>query len=181
VWFIWFKCQLLIHYTTQKNVSKNFVWAQAHKIYDIDPFLRPFAMGLLNGCWKLLNHWRRAYWRWGGRESRWMVSICWRSVTGATCCVRICWNWRVQYTRRQGAWSVKTRREKLQRKKRWNTWCVITGCLNFYLLNNLDSIISLQIIIIIFFTKIHDFFSLQIETWIIWFGHRKKIKFFLLS
>jgi len=29
----------------------------------MDEDIRPFAMGLLNGCWKLWNHWRRAYWR----------------------------------------------------------------------------------------------------------------------
>jgi len=34
--FMWLKCQLLIHYTAKKNVSKKFVWAQAHKLYHID-------------------------------------------------------------------------------------------------------------------------------------------------
>jgi len=36
-------------------------------------------------------------------------------------------------------------------------WRFVIGWLDFYLLNNLDSIISLQIILF-FFTKIHDFF-----------------------
>jgi hypothetical protein len=44
--------------------------------------------------------------------------------------------------------------------KSCDTWLATIGCLDFYHLNNLDSIISLQIIFLIFFyTKIRDFFS----------------------
>jgi len=41
--------------------------------------------------------------------------------------------------------------------------------LNYFIANNF----------FYFFTKISDFFSLQIKTWIIWFGHRKKPNFSL--
>ena len=46
------------------------------------------------------------------------------------------------------------------REKKADTWRVLIGCLDFYLLNYLDSIISLQIIFLFFYfyTKIHDFF-----------------------
>ena len=38
-----------------------------------------------------------------------------------------------------------------------DTWPILIGCLNFYHLNNFNSIISLEINFF-FFTKIHDFF-----------------------
>jgi hypothetical protein len=60
-----------------------------------------------------------------------------------------------------------------------DTWLATIGCLDFYLLNNLDSIISLQIILF-FFTKIRDFFfSINRDLdHFIW--TQKKIKFFTL-
>jgi len=42
---------------------------------------------------------------------------------------------------------------------KWDTRRCVIGWLDFYVFNNLDSIISLQIILFyFFFTKIHDFF-----------------------
>jgi len=48
-------------------------------------------------------------------------------------------------------------------------WHVTVGWFDFYHFYVFDSIVSLQIIFLFFyfFTKIRDFFSLQIETWII--------------
>jgi len=53
---------------------------------------------------------------------------------------------------------IHAERER-KKGKSCDTWHVLIDCLDFYLLNNLDSIISMQIIFFLF-TKIHDFFSL---------------------
>jgi len=36
----------MIHYTTKKIVSKNFVWAQAHKLHNMHPSLHRAIQGL---------------------------------------------------------------------------------------------------------------------------------------
>jgi hypothetical protein len=53
---------------------------------------------------------------------------------------------------------LETRREKEQR----DTWQIVIGPADFYLILSLNSIISLQInfLFFYFYTKIHDFFSL---------------------
>jgi len=50
------------------------------------------------------------------------------------------------------------RREKEKKGKCCDTWHVLIGCLDFYLLNNLDSIISMQILFY-FIPKFVIFFS----------------------
>jgi len=73
---------------------------------------------------------------------------------------------------------IHAERER-KKEKSFDTY-VLIDCLDFYLLNNLDSIISMQIFYFIFFTKIRDFFfSINRDlTHLIW--TQKKIKFFTL-
>jgi len=71
----------------------------------------------------------------------------------------ICQTRRVRCTRRQDAWTAGDTERERDMDKSCDMWQISIGCLNFYLLNNLNSIISLQIIFnFFFFTKIHDFF-----------------------
>jgi len=61
---------------------------------------------------------------------------------------------RVHHTRKQGASVAGLRGERIAFGKRWDTWRFVIGWLDFYLLNNLDSIISLQIILFYFYQNL---------------------------
>jgi hypothetical protein len=62
-------------------------------------------------------------------------------------------------TARVKAWLTRKEKEKL------DTWQNVIGWADFYPILSLNSIISLQINFLFFYfhTKIHDFFSLQID------------------
>jgi hypothetical protein len=59
-------------------------------------------------------------------------------------------------------------------------WRSLIGLLYFYHINTLNSIISFKINFLFFYTKIHDFLLSINRDWFIWFGHRKKTKFFTI-
>jgi len=65
--------------------------------------------------------------------------------------VAIDWNGRVRCARRQDAWEAVHAERERKKEKSCDTWHVLIGCLDFYLLNNLDSIILMQIFFFIFF------------------------------
>jgi len=69
----------------------------------------------------------------------------------------------------KGEWSCRRMREKIAEWKMNDMWLLLIDCLDFSHFNNLNSFILLQnnYFNYLFFTKIHDFFSLPIETWII--------------
>jgi len=86
------------------------------------------------------------------------------------------WDARVDMAR------VESGRENFFWIKLWHLACYdwLLGFLSFLYFGLNYFIANYFFIFFIFLPKFVIFFSLQIETWIIWFGHRKKTKFFTL-
>jgi len=104
------------------------------------------------------------YWKWGKSD------VEERGVEWIQHCLMVCdrdtWQraigqaWCVCNTRRQRECDAGEAEREDSLGIMDDTWPILIGCLNFYHLNNFNSIISLEIIIIIFLPKFMIFFSL---------------------